>query len=67
MYMATVWPCRSEPPCIRFWLNISGSVNNCSPPMVETIEVKMIVGRSDGTVIRQNWTRRDAPSMAAAS
>lgn len=47
--------------------NNSGSVNSWNPPIVETIAVKMMVGRSIGSVIDQNWRARDAPSIAAAS
>ena len=46
MYMATVWDSRCGPPRIALVpeLNSSGSVNSCSPPMVEMMTAKMIVG-----------------------
>ena len=47
--------------------NRYGSVKSCSPPIVETMTVKMIVGRSIGTVTFQNCFHPLAPSIAAAS
>ena len=58
-----------EPPVLPLltgWKR-NGSVKSCSPPIVEMITVKMIVGRSSGTVICQNWRARDAPSMSRPS
>ena len=43
------------------------SVKSCSPPIVEMITVKRIVGRSIGTVTCTNCRKRRAPSTAAAS
>ena len=52
---ADVWNCRSEPPVeLPCRPNISGSAKIWKPPIVEMMTVKMIVGRSSGTVIDQN-------------
>jgi hypothetical protein len=45
----------------------SGSVKICRPPMVEVTTVKMITGRSEGTVMWRKRCHGPAPSMAAAS
>jgi hypothetical protein len=44
-----------------------GSVNSCSPPIVDSTTVKITTGRIIGTVIRQSCFHGPAPSMAAAS
>lgn len=68
MNIATVWYWPVVPPAIvGLPSNMTGSVNRVSPPMVEMNTVKMIVGRSIGTVICQNCRLAVAPSMAAAS
>ena len=39
----------------------------CSPPIVEVMIVKMITGRSEGTVMLVSCRQRPAPSTDAAS
>ena len=54
------------PACFSGW-NRYGSVKSCSPPIVEMMTVKMIVGRSDGIVTWKNCRQLLAPSTDAAS
>ena len=58
--------CRSAPP-FPVWLNMRGSSKICSPPMVEVITTKMMVGFREGIVIERNDRQRAAPSTTAAS
>ena len=69
MYMVTVCDSRSGPPRIALVpeLNRRGSVKSWSPPMVEMMTAKTIVGLSSGTVIDQNCLDRLAPSIEADS
>jgi len=69
MYIETVWNCRRLPPEMAKppWPKTSGSVNNCMPPIVETITVNSTAGRIIGTVMAQNCRALEAPSIAAAS
>lgn len=47
--------------------NMRGSSKICSPPIVEVITTKMMVGRSIGTVTCQKRRILPVPSMIAAS
>ena len=53
-------------PLLTGWKR-NGSVKSCSPPIVEMITVKMIVGRIIGTVTWMNCRQLRAPSTADAS
>jgi hypothetical protein len=64
-----VWNWCAEPPVADwgFWSNIIGSLNSCSPPIVERITVNTTTGWIMGTVIRHSCRHGPAPSTAAAS
>ena len=51
----------------RCWSYMRGSSKICSPPIVDVMMTKMSVGRSDGSVMLQNWRNAFAPSTVAAS
>ncbi len=49
------------------WSNSFGSAKICSPPIVEVMMTKIMVGRIIGIVIDQKRRMRPAPSIAADS
>ena len=68
MSIVIVPNCRSLPPLRALVSSKSrGSAKIWSPPIVEVMMTKTIVGRIIGTVMRENWRTRPAPSSAADS